>query len=336
MADKVGIAIVGCGGMGRTHARNLAKFEDVHLRYLVDVREEAALALQKEVNAESVASDFEKVLNDKSVDVVLICTHHHLHAPMSIAAAQAGKNVFCEKPLALTIEDCENVASAVEAAGIKFMGGFQVRFSPFLLKLKEVVPQPWVTIAHIIDPKWGESSWANDPVEGGGNVLSQGCHCFDATCFLNDAEPVSIYAGGGNFHHPTLPITDTVACTLRFANGSVANVTIGDFGKPALLGKSGYQVFAGNVTAALFNLHGEPEVRLWGAEPERLTMSDLPGCEDSLVAHGYPQEMRALIDWVGKDIEPTNAAMVSDAVLATTLGIKAIESIKTGQPQSLL
>ena len=65
-------------------------------------------------------------------------------------------------------------------------------------------------------------------------------------------------------------------------------------------------------------------------------MSDLPVCEDSLVAHGYPQEMRALIDWVGKDIEPTNAAMVSDAVLATTLGIKAIESIKTGQPQSLL
>jgi hypothetical protein len=64
-------------------------------------------------------------------------------------------------------------------------------------------------------------------------------------------------------------------------------------------------------------------------------MSDLPGCEDSLVAHGYLQEMRALIDWVGKDIDPTNAAKVRDAVLATTLGVKAIESIKTGQPQSL-
>jgi len=335
MADMVNVAIFGCGNMGSTHARRLSKLENVHLRYLVDANKESALKLQKEVNAELVTEDFNKVLDDKNVDVVIICTHHHLHAPMSISAAQAGKHVFCEKPLALNVEECLSIAEAVEKSGIKFMMGFQARFSPFVLKIKEVVPKPWVTIAQLVDPKWGEDLWANDPVEGGGNVLSQGCHCFDATCFLNGSKPVSIYSEGGNLHHLSLPIIDSVVSTMRFDNGSVANVTIGDFGNPALMGKSAYQVFAGNVTATLFNYYSEPEVRLWGAEPARITMDDLPGCNDSYMAHGYTQQMHALIDWVSKDIDPVNAAKVRDGVLATELAIKAFESIKTHQAQDL-
>jgi predicted dehydrogenase len=334
MADKVGVAVVGCGGMGKTHARLLAKFDDVRLVALVDVRQEAAMELKGEVGAASATSDLGSVLNDDSIDLVLICTHHHLHAPMCISAAQAGKHIFCEKPLALTIEECQKIAKEVQTAGVKFMVGFQARFSPFVLKLKEVVPKPWVTIAQLVDPKWDDKSWANDPVEGGGNVLSQGCHCFDATCFLSGSQPVSIYAGGGNFHHPTLPITDTVACTLRFDSGGVANVTIGDCGKSGLMGKASYQLFAGDMTATLFNYYSQPEIRLWGRDPERITMADL-GCEDSLTANGYTGEMRALIDWVGKDLYPSHAAKVEDGLRATALGVKAIESIRTHRPQEI-
>jgi len=336
MKDQISVAIFGCGNMGSTHARKLAKMNNVRLRYLVDVNEESAIRLKKELDAELTSSDYRKALDDKEVDIVIICTHHHLHAPMSIASAQAGKHIFCEKPLALTMEDCLAITEAVEKAGVKFMMGFQARFSPFVLKLKEVVPHPWVIIAQLIDPKWGESIWANDPIEGGGNVLSQGCHCFDVTCFLSGSKPVSIYAEGGNFHHPSLPIIDSVACTLRFENGSVANVTVGDFGNPALMGKSAYQVFAGSVTATLFKYYNEPEVRLWGKEPSRITIDDLPGCNDSHIAHGYTQQIQALIDWVSKDIDPVNAAKVRDGMLATELALKAFESIKTHQPQSVI
>jgi len=335
MPNHIGIAVIGCGGMGGTHARRLVGIKDAHLRYLVDVHEEAALKLQKEIDAEFTTTDFDKVLDDKSVDLIVICTHHHLHSPMSIAGAEAGKNIFCEKPLALTIEECESIEKAVNKAGVRFMMGFQARFSPFVLKLKEIVPKPWITIAQLIDPKWGDGIWSNDPVEGGGNVLSQGCHCFDTTCFLNGAVPVSIYAEGGNLHHPDLPIIDAVACTLRFANGGIANVTIGDFGHPALMGKSAYQVFAGNITATLFNYYSEPEVRLWGTEPARITIADLPGCDDGYIAHGYAQQMQAMIDWITKDIDPLNAAKVSDGSLATRIAIKAFESIRTHQPQPI-
>jgi predicted dehydrogenase len=313
MKDKIGVAIFGCGNMGSTHARRLARMGNIRLRYLVDSYEESAIKLQKELDAELTASDFRNALDDKEVDLVIICTHHHLHAPMSIASAQAGKHIFCEKPLALTMDDCLGIADAVEKNNTKFMMGFQARFSPFVLKLKEVVPKPWITIAQLIDPKWGEDIWANDPIEGGGNVLSQGCHCFDTTCFLNGSKPVSIYAEGGNYHHPSISIIDSVA----------------------LMGKSAYQVFAGNVTATLSKYYNEPEVHLWGAEPPRITVDDIPGCNDSYVAHGYTQQIQAMIDWVGKDVEPVNAAKVRDGVLATELALKAFESIKTHQPQAL-
>ncbi|MDE2998749.1 MAG: Gfo/Idh/MocA family oxidoreductase [Gemmatimonadota bacterium] len=336
MTDRrLGAAIIGCGNMGRTHARLLASFEDVALRVLVDANPEAAEALNAEVGPALVSTDYERALQDDAVDVVLICTHHHLHAPMCVAAAEAGKDIFCEKPLAIRMDDCEAIANAVNAAGVKFVTGFQARFSPFVVRLKEVAPSPWLTIAQLFDPRWGEQSWANDPVEGGGNVLSQGCHCFDAVRFLNAAEVDSIYAAGGNYHHPTLPITDAVACTLKFADGAVANVAIGDVGKPALMGKAAYQIFAGDTTACLYNYYWEPEIRIWGAAPERLTAVELPGCENSDFAHGYVQQMRALVDWSLRGIEAENAATVEDGVRATALGVRAIDAIRTGEVQEL-
>ena len=124
MAEQVGVAVVGCGGMGKWHTRILAGFDDVHLRVLVDVNEDAALALHADSGAVKVATDMNGAMQDRGVDAVLVCTHHHLHAPMCIAAAQAGKHTFCEKPLALTMEDCEAIAGAVDAAQVKVMVGY--------------------------------------------------------------------------------------------------------------------------------------------------------------------------------------------------------------------
>lgn len=332
---RLGVAIIGCGNMGSTHARLLSGFDDVSLRVLVDTDEDAARSLGAEVRAAGVSTEFRRALDDPAVDIVFICTHHHLHSPMCVATAEAGKDIFCEKPLAIRAEDCAAIANAVCAAGVKFLTGFQARFSPFFLKLKEVAHRPWLTIGQYIDPRWGEQSWANDPVAGGGNVLSQGCHCFDAVRFLNPSEVVSIYAAGGNYHHPSLPITDAVACTLRFEDGAVANVAIGDVGKPALMGKAAYQVFAGESTASLFNYHWNPEIRLWGARPDRLTVDDIPGCDDTDFAHGYTQQMRAVVDWSLRGVDPANAAKLDDGVRATTLALKAVEAIRTGEVQEL-
>jgi predicted dehydrogenase len=332
----ISVAIIGCGNMGGTHARNLAKRSDVRIRGYADPRTEAAAALREECGGEVVVAEPERLLDDREVDLVFLCTHHHLHEPLCVAAAQAGKHVFVEKPLALTIEACEAVQHAVEAAGTKLMVGFQARFSPFVETMKELIPHPMVTVGQLVDPRWGDASWANDPVEGGGNVLSQGCHLFDMMYWLNESEPTLIHAEGGNFHHPQLPITDGIVATLRFANGAVGSVINGDFGAPALAGKAFYELFGGDRTVTLSGYYNEPVLHGWKTEVERMTMADLPpGLRDYGSAHGYPQMVEAMITWVAEGIEPRQAAKVRDGVRATAIGVKAIESIRTGQPQNL-
>lgn len=135
--------------------------------------------------------------------------------------------------------------------------------------------------------------------------------------------------------HPKIPeITDSVVATIRFANGCVASAINGDFGAPALAGKAFYELFGGTKTATLCGYYGMPAIKFWGVEPADFTMDDLPSdYRNSSAAHGYVSEMQALIDWVGKDINPVNAAKVKDGLRATKIGIKAIEAIKTGHPQ---
>ncbi|MFQ6039319.1 MAG: Gfo/Idh/MocA family protein [Candidatus Poribacteria bacterium] len=337
MSEKVGIGIIGCGGMGRHHARNLANIPEVGVRAYADIRLEAAEAIKNESGGDFCTTEPHELLADDRIDVVLICTHHHLHKPYAVAAAQAGKHIFVEKPLALTIEECQEIERAVETADVKLMVGFQARFSPFINKLKEVIPNPLVTFGQLVDPKWGDQSWANDPIEGGGNVLSQGCHLFDMMYWFNESEPVTIHAEGGNFTHPNIPeITDSVVATIQYANGAVGSLVVGDFGAPALAGKSFYELFGGDKTGTLYGYYSEPAIKFWGADVEEFTMADLPEAErNSSAAHGYVGEMQALIDWVAEDIDPVMAAKPKDGTRATTLGVKAIESIKTGTPQNI-
>jgi myo-inositol 2-dehydrogenase / D-chiro-inositol 1-dehydrogenase len=334
MAIEVGI--IGCGGMGKIHARHLAALPGARLRAYADPRAGAAMALLDEHGGGYVAEDANRLLADDGLDAVFICTHHHLHHPLCIQAAHAGKHVLVEKPLALTVRECEEIEAAVEAAGVKLVVGFMARFSPFVERLKAAVPRPLVSVGQLIDPRWPDISWANDPVEGGGNVLSQGCHCFDLLAWLHESEPVTVYAGGGNLHHPALPITDAVAATLHFASGAVSSAVVGDVGRPAVAGKSFYELFGGDRTATLAGFYDDPILRCWNAEPASMTMADLPEAERSYDhAHGYPQMVRAFIEWAAGGDRPPQAALAHDGARATRIAAAAIESARSGQPQSL-
>ncbi|MBM3216699.1 Gfo/Idh/MocA family oxidoreductase [Candidatus Poribacteria bacterium] len=332
----VELGLIGCGGMGRTHAQYMADVPGVRLRACADISDSAAQKARDEFGAEYATTDWTKLLSDDAIQGVIVATHHHLHRPMVVAAAEAGKPVLVEKPLALTEDDLVAMERAVAQAGIPCIVGYQARFSPFIDKLKEVVPRPLVTMGQLIDPHWGEGHWANDPIEGGGNVLSQGCHLFDLMYWLNESEPVVVYAEGGNFTHPNTPITDSVCVTLRYANGSVGSAVVGDFGTPALLGKAAYQVFDGKRTATLWGYYFSPEIRLWGADTSGFTMDDLPEPVRNVPgAHGYTQELEAFAEWITTGEQPRRAATVRDGVRATRIALAAIRAIETREPQSL-
>ena len=175
MSD-VKLGLIGCGHLGKVHADCIATIAGAEFVAYADVVEKAAKGLLDQFGGEYATADSDKILGDDSVDAVYICTRHDSHAPLAIAAAKAGKHILIEKPLALTMEDCEAVAEAVEQAGVYLMPAFKMRYYPLVQMAKEFIPEPQVMVGQMMDNRWGDSNWAQDPVQGGANVHSQGCH----------------------------------------------------------------------------------------------------------------------------------------------------------------
>ena len=202
MPSPLHVAIFGCGSMGEIHARCLSQIEGVRLRALCDADETRARALASSFPADYTTTDPERVFRDDAVDAVYVCTYHDTHSTLAIRAAEARKHVMMEKPLALTLRECYEVGEAVEKHGITLMTGFKMRYYPSVARAREFIPSPIVTIAQMMDARWPDDFWANDPVKGGGNVLSQGCHTMDLVCHLSGSEPVRHLRGGRKLHSP--------------------------------------------------------------------------------------------------------------------------------------
>ena len=225
-------AIIGCGSYGAEHAKFLSGHPGSRLQAVADVDPARAADFRGRFGARRACANAAELLADPEVEAVWICTQHDAHAPLALAAAAAGKHVFVEKPLALNLAECDQIVAAIDRAGVVGMTGFKFRFFPAVREARAFLPRPMLTVAHVIDDRWPEEFWANDPVAGGGNVLSEGCHIVDVVLHLHPAPAVRVYAEGGNRHHPSRDIVDTAAMTLAFADGAVANVAVGDVGQP--------------------------------------------------------------------------------------------------------
>jgi predicted dehydrogenase len=189
------------------------------------------------------------------------------------------------------------------------------------MKVREFIPAPARLISQLIDERWPDDFWGNDPHVGGGNVLSQGCHVADLLCHLAGSEPVKLHSVGGNFHHPGLDVTDVVAATVTFASGAAGSLVIGDVGKTPFVSKFSVQVMDGKRTA---HLHDRlKKAVMWDGERE------IHHEDDDEV--GVEEENKEFIS-VLNGTRPLRAS-VSDGIRATVLLLRALESIRCGQPQ---
>ncbi len=323
MSAPLQIAIIGCGSMGEIHAQCLSRIETVTLRAFCDAEEERAQLFADKFPDAYATADPERLMRDDAVDAVYICTYHDTHSSLAIRAAEAHKHVMIEKPLALTLKECYDVGNAVEKHGISLMTGFKMRYYPSVARARKFIPTPLVTIAQMLDARWPDDFWANDPVRGGGNILSQGCHTMDLVCHLNPSEPARIFAEGGNFTHSSKNIFDNMVATIRFANGSVATIAQGDSGQTPFVSKFSFQITDGRQTAHLRN-------RL-----KTITLFDGENTTEHVdpEEYGFQEEnndfVRALLAHVTPPITHR------DGLRATLLILRAFESLKSGLPQSL-
>ncbi|MBI3111167.1 MAG: Gfo/Idh/MocA family oxidoreductase [Ignavibacteriales bacterium] len=319
----IGVAIIGCGSIGEIHAQCLQSVEGARLGAFCDAFEQRAQELSRKFQGSYATTDPARIFSDDSIDAVYICTHHDTHSLLAIQAAQAGKHVMMEKPLALTLDECYRVGNAVEKSGISLMTGFKMRYYPSVARVKQFIPNPIITVAQMMDGHWPSDFWANDPIKGGGNVLSQGCHTMDLVYYLNESEPERIYAEGDNFTHDGVKIIDNIVATIRFANGRVASVVQGDSGQTPFVSKFSFQVMDGMRTAHLHDrmktatlFDGEKVVE--HTDPEE---------------YGFQEENRDFIRALQMNQKPPITHR--DGLRATLLILKAFESIRTGLPQDV-
>ncbi len=323
MPSPVSIAIIGCGAIGEEHTKCLLSLPEASVRAFCDSDESRAAALSRLAPGSYYTAHPARIFSDNSIEAVYICTHTDSHSSLGVAAAQAGKHVMMEKPLALTERECYAVAEAVDRSGIFCMTAFKLRFYSCVRKVRQFIPAPTVAVGQMMDERWPADFWANDPVKGGGNVLSQGCHSVDLLYHLVGAEPVRVYAEGGNFHHSSNAITDTLLATIQFANGAVGSLAQADAGRFPVLSKFSFQLMDGVRTAHLYNRL--MTAVLWdGKQSHRF---------DTDHEEGMLEENRAFLKAVLDRTPPPVG--VRDGIRATLVLLRAIDALTTHKPQDL-
>ncbi len=201
-------------------------------------------------------SDSDALIDDPEVGAVVIATRHDSHAELAARALRAGKPTFCEKPLATTWEDLEQVASAWAASGVPLLVGFNRRFSPLSVALREALPPgvPRVIIARCNAGRLPQDHWIRDSIFGGGRIVGELCHFLDLACSMADGRPVRVSAE--TISSPdSAELADTVVVQVAFSCGSVASLQYLGNGDPSIP-KERIEVYCGGVVGIIDDFFG--------------------------------------------------------------------------------
>jgi predicted dehydrogenase len=192
MAERIRIGLIGCGGISRAHARGYLQSPDLfEVVACCDERRELAEERAQQLNAPVVTTDYRELLRRDDVDAVDICLPHHLHAEVAIAAAEAGKHVLVEKPIATTLPDADAMIAAAEKAGVVLMVAHNERYMPVYRKAKELVGQGVLGRIFLARADHNQFVRVNDrhwlwhkASAGGGVLIGSGIHRVDILRWL--------------------------------------------------------------------------------------------------------------------------------------------------------
>ena len=279
MKSTLNLALVGTGRMGMAYARYLAnRVPGATLYAIADVRADVAESVRAEFGATRSVTDYRELLADKNVDAVVVMTPTKLHRDVVIAAARAGKAIFCEKPLSLAIEDAEAMKAAVARSGVFFQLGFMRRFDPGYAAAKKKIAEgaigkPCVFKSTSKDRERPSLDYLR-PENSGGLFLDMGIHDFDlARWFMGDV--ASVYSTGGVLAYPEMkPIGDydNAISNLHFKNGGIGLVCL------SRNGVYGYGIYTEIVgTEGTIQIGYDRETPILVMKKDTITHDTIPG-----------------------------------------------------------
>ena len=326
-ARSFGWALIGCGGIGSHHSQWAVATPDIDVLAFCDINEEAASSYHEQFEGRYYTTDAARVFADPDVEIVTIATTHGTHAELALAALDAGKHVYLEKPMAMTTADCLRIYRAMQAAQRKVMINFSIRFSGATRAIKSRLGPSLVSHAQVMLAREDLTRWQWLPEIGGGPLFDVGVHLADLLCWMHSSPPVEISASGGQVTHPgqlaSPDIVDTVAANIRFANGSVATYLMSDAGFSEKLTKWFFAFYDGQQSAVLDKHFRRATITAPGPDGGRLTTDS--------VSPPFIDRLPLLVDAIRNDTDPYVPARAG--ILATLVVEKIIESIHSGQPQ---
>ena len=230
MPDRMRFAVIGINGQGRAHLRGLKETPEAELVAVCDVNEAAARARGEEYGVPWVTR-YEELLKREDVDAVTLALPHYLHCPVAVAALEAGKHVVTEKPMAISVAECDRMIAAAERAGRLLTVSHQGRATPASAYLRDLIQGDtlgrlvrvvWLSggtrTQYYFDTETWRGTWAE---EGGGTLINQKVHDLDRFSYLV-GQPREVAAFTTNLFHKVEPRIDTLAgATVLWDGGAV-------------------------------------------------------------------------------------------------------------------
>lgn len=284
--------LVGCGKIALTHIAALNEVSEADFVACCDVDESRAKAIAEQYGVPNVFADAGEMVRSGKVDAILVCTPHPFHAPVVIAAAEAGVHSLCEKPISVGLAEADSMVAAAEKAGVNFGVIFQRRFWPAAQRIRKAIDDGKLgalTFGETSSRLWrGPDYYGSDPwrgkwaTEGGGVLMNQAVHMIDMfQWFMGPA--VEVFGRHATLKHGAyIDVEDTVAATVVFANGALGIIQAGTSYYPP----TGFRV----------SVHGDagPVISVW-ENPE-----STQGVNDVWT---IPGEEAARADWEAEDKE---------------------------------
>lgn len=336
MSEKkmITFGVIGAGRIGKIHAENLVtRIPGVQVLSIADIMLEAAQERAAHLHIPTATADYHDILADPNINAIAICSSTDTHAQIIVEAAEAGKHIFCEKPVDHDLAKIDAALVAVEKAGVKLQIGFNRRFDPNFRKVREMIAANKVGIPHILritsrDP-------APPPVEyikvSGGIFLDMTIHDFDMARYLMGCEVTEIYVAGGVMVDPAIGEAgdiDTAIITLRFENGAIGTI---DNSRKAVYGyDQRVEVFGSGGMVATNN--NTPDSHIYSNADGVLSALPLYFFLERY-AESFTQEMREFVASIQNDTTPPVIGM--DGRIPVIMCMAALKSYQENRPVKL-
>jgi myo-inositol 2-dehydrogenase/D-chiro-inositol 1-dehydrogenase len=329
--SRVNVGLIGAGRIGTLHAEHLAyRIPGAELVAVADVAIEAARVCAGRYSVPLVSGDYHDLLQSEGIDAVVICSSTDTHAQIIGEAAEAGKQIFCEKPIDFDLQRIDRALQAVGDAGVKLQIGFNRRFDPNFRRVREAVAAGQIGTPHILritsrDPAPPPLSYVK---VSGGIFLDMTIHDFDMARYVMGSEVEEVYAVGNVLVDPAIGEAgdvDTAVVTLRFANGAIGTID-----------NSRQAVYGYDQRVEVFGSHGM--VRADNETADRTLLSDAQGVHAALPLYffveryteAYIAEMQAFVEAVQQDTSPLVSGL--DGRAPVVIAYAAARSLREGRP----